>query len=68
MTIIVDLAIIPKALHGNKMVHLDVKPGNIYTKQNIYKLGDFGLACQNGEEVMEEEEGGEFKKKELCKN
>lgn len=40
------------------MVHLDVKPGNIYTKQNVYKLGDFGLACRNGEEVIEE--GGEF--------
>jgi len=42
------------------MVHLDVKPGNIYVKQSIYKLGDFGLACQHGEEVMEE--GGKFEK------
>ncbi|CAM9342786.1 unnamed protein product, partial [Phaeothamnion confervicola] len=30
-------------LHKHNMVHLDVKPGNIFLKGGLYKLGDFGL-------------------------
>lgn len=38
---------IAKALqfvHGRGIAHLDVKPDNIYIKNGVYKLGDFGCA------------------------
>ncbi|RVW54597.1 Wee1-like protein kinase [Vitis vinifera] len=38
---------IAKALqftHEKGIAHLDVKPGNIYVKDGVYKLGDFGCA------------------------
>ena len=32
-------------LHANEVLHLDVKPDNIYRdSEGILKLGDFGLA------------------------
>ncbi|KAF3436413.1 hypothetical protein FNV43_RR23505 [Rhamnella rubrinervis] len=31
-------------IHEKGIVHLDVKPDNIYVKNGIYKLGDFGCA------------------------
>ncbi|XP_078429162.1 WEE1-like kinase [Wolffia australiana] len=31
-------------MHGRGIAHLDVKPDNIYIKNGIYKLGDFGCA------------------------
>ena len=31
-------------VHERGMVHLDIKPENIFVKNNLYKLGDFGLA------------------------
>jgi serine/threonine protein kinase len=31
-------------IHGRGIAHLDVKPDNIYVKNGIYKLGDFGCA------------------------
>ncbi|CAM9417775.1 unnamed protein product [Chrysoparadoxa australica] len=30
-------------LHNRSMVHLDLKPANIYVKGEYYKVGDFGL-------------------------
>lgn len=30
-------------IHRNNMVHLDIKPDNIFVKNDQYKLGDFGL-------------------------
>ncbi|GMY27551.1 wee1-like protein kinase, partial [Fagus crenata] len=38
---------IAKALqfvHGRGIAHLDVKPDNIFIKNGVYKLGDFGCA------------------------
>ncbi|EKU22084.1 wee1-like protein kinase [Nannochloropsis gaditana CCMP526] len=32
-------------LHRHGLVHLDVKPGNIFIKAGVYKLGDFGLVA-----------------------
>ena len=42
-------------LHRNNMVHLDIKPENIFVKNDQFKLGDFGLvtkasAAQDAEE------------------
>ncbi|WJX79737.1 Mitosis inhibitor protein kinase wee1 [Trifolium repens] len=31
-------------MHGKGIAHLDVKPDNIYFKNGVYKLGDFGCA------------------------
>lgn len=31
-------------IHEKGIAHLDVKPDNIYVKNGIYKLGDFGCA------------------------
>jgi len=31
-------------LHNNSLVHLDIKPENIFIKNGQFKLGDFGLA------------------------
>ncbi|BDA40733.1 Wee1-like protein kinase [Coccomyxa sp. Obi] len=46
-------------LHARGIVHMDVKPDNIYTtKQGIYKLGDFGLAtCRSLQRNVALEEG-----------
>ncbi|CAA3016766.1 wee1 kinase [Olea europaea subsp. europaea] len=33
-----------KFIHEKGMAHLDVKPDNIYVKNGVYKLGDFGCA------------------------
>lgn len=31
-------------MHEKGIAHLDVKPDNIYVKNSVYKLGDFGCA------------------------
>lgn len=33
-------------IHGKGMAHLDVKPDNIYVKNGVFKLGDFGCATR----------------------
>eukprot|EP00903_Cladosiphon_okamuranus_P017299 g15940.t1 len=44
-------------LHQHKLVHLDIKPGNIFVKNGQYKLGDFGLVTpvhvRSGTDVVE---------------
>jgi len=35
-------------IHRNSMVHLDIKPENIFVKNDQYKLGDFGLVSKVG--------------------
>ena len=32
-------------LHRQNIVHLDIKPANIFIKNGVYKLGDLGHAC-----------------------
>jgi serine/threonine protein kinase len=38
-----QLAIGVHHVHQKNLVHLDIKPDNIYEKSGVYKLGDFGL-------------------------
>lgn len=46
--------------HRNGMVHLDIKPDNIFVKNDQYKLGDFGLVSRyRTKQQIAEEEGGE---------
>ncbi len=33
-------------VHGSGMIHLDIKPDNIFIKNDQYKLGDFGLVSK----------------------
>jgi wee1-like protein kinase len=42
-------------VHRRGMVHLDIKPGNIFLKGGVYKLGDFGLVTlrENSGNIME---------------
>ena len=35
--------VLNNAVHQRGMVHLDIKPENIMVKNDLYKLGDFGL-------------------------
>jgi serine/threonine protein kinase len=32
-------------LHKNSLVHLDIKPANIFVKNGVFKVGDLGHAC-----------------------
>jgi len=38
----------------NELVHLDIKPDNIFTKEGDFKLGDFGLVNQVTDSEVEE--------------
>ncbi|GFU29466.1 membrane-associated tyrosine- and threonine-specific cdc2-inhibitory kinase [Nephila pilipes] len=41
---LIDLLLAVKHLHDHDLIHLDIKPDNIFiSKSNICKLGDFGL-------------------------
>jgi len=39
-----EMCLALNAIHTNNLVHLDVKPDNIFIKDDKFKLGDFGLA------------------------
>lgn len=38
-----ELLLALELLHKNGMVHLDIKPENVFIRNNKFKLGDFGL-------------------------
>jgi len=44
-----------KLVHETGMIHLDIKPENIFRKSGMYKLGDFGLVSkiENHDDVEE---------------
>ena len=41
-------------IHKHNMVHLDIKPDNIFLKNDQYKLGDFGLVSAMNDSDIEE--------------
>lgn len=41
-------------IHGHGMVHLDIKPENIFIKNDQFKLGDFGLVSKISNHDVEE--------------
>jgi len=41
-------------IHRNGMVHLDIKPENIFVKNDQFKLGDFGLVSKTNSGEVEE--------------
>jgi serine/threonine protein kinase len=49
-TVVRDVSLGLKFLHSMDLVHLDVKPANIFlSSANLYKLGDLGLVSPAGE-------------------
>ena len=44
MKVLREVLLALELVHQRGMVHLDIKPDNIFVKNNIYKLRDFGLA------------------------
>ncbi|KAJ7545998.1 hypothetical protein O6H91_08G019700 [Diphasiastrum complanatum] len=42
-------------IHSHGLVHLDIKPDNIYVRKGIYKLGDFGRATRLDGSISVEE-------------
>ena len=53
-----------KLIHKFGKVHLDIKPENIFVKDDKFKLGDFGLVVEEG--TLEEVEEGDCRY--MCKD
>jgi wee1-like protein kinase len=41
-----EMSLALELLHRKDMVHLDIKPENIFIRNDLYKLGDFGLVSK----------------------
>lgn len=52
-------------IHERGIAHLDVKPDNIYVKNGIYKLGDFGCATLIDESLPIEEGDARYMPQEI---
>lgn len=52
-----ELLLALELIHKNEMVHLDIKPENIFIKNDQFKLGDFGLASKLTSSSGDVEEG-----------
>lgn len=52
-------------IHRNGMVHLDLKPENIFVKNDQFKLGDFGLVSKATSHDEVEEGDSRYMSKEL---
>lgn len=42
--LIKQISTVVQALHKKKIVHLDIKPGNIFIENQAIKIGDFGIS------------------------
>lgn len=52
-------------IHSRGIAHLDVKPDNIYVKQGVYKLGDFGCATMIDKSLPIEEGDARYMPQEI---
>ncbi|TKY49958.1 Wee protein kinase [Spatholobus suberectus] len=52
-------------IHGKGIAHLDVKPENIYVKNGVYKLGDFGCATLRDNSLPIEEGDARYMPQEI---
>lgn len=52
-------------IHGRGIAHLDVKPDNIYVKNGVYKLGDFGCATLTDKSLPIEEGDARYMPQEI---
>lgn len=58
LTIIKQIANGIKYLHQNSIIHRDLKPNNIFIKDHIIKIGDFGLSVLEEDNYeLEDDEG-----------
>ncbi|KAF8392612.1 hypothetical protein HHK36_022959 [Tetracentron sinense] len=55
-------------IHERGIAHLDVKPDNIYVKNGIYKLGDFGCATLIDRSLPIEEGDARYMPQEILKD
>jgi len=49
-----DISLALEFIHRQGIVHLDIKPENVFLKDDKYKLGDFGLASKAGGRAADE--------------
>mmetsp|Transcript_24964 Transcript_24964/g.51744 ORF Transcript_24964/g.51744 Transcript_24964/m.51744 type:complete len:1053 (-) Transcript_24964:196-3354(-) len=49
-----EISLALEFIHRNGMVHLDIKPENIFLKNDLFKLGDFGLVSTVSSHDVEE--------------
>ncbi|KAI3849897.1 hypothetical protein MKW98_026811 [Papaver atlanticum] len=52
-------------IHERGIAHLDVKPDNIYVKNGVYKLGDFGVAILLDKSLPIEERDAHYMPQEI---
>ncbi|KAL1550238.1 Mitosis inhibitor protein kinase wee1 [Salvia divinorum] len=52
-------------IHSRGIAHLDVKPDNIYVKEGVYKLGDFGCATMIDKSLPVEEGDARYMPQEI---
>ncbi|KAG8370656.1 hypothetical protein BUALT_Bualt13G0005900 [Buddleja alternifolia] len=52
-------------IHGRGIAHLDLKPDNIYVKNGVYKLGDFGCATLINKSLPVEEGDARYMPQEI---
>lgn len=52
-------------MHEKGVAHLDVKPENIYVKDGVYKLGDFGCATLTDKSLRIEEGDSRYMPQEM---
>ena len=52
-------------IHARGVAHLDVKPDNIYVKNGVYKLGDFGCATLTDRSLPIEEGDARYMPQEI---
>ncbi|XP_025086559.1 membrane-associated tyrosine- and threonine-specific cdc2-inhibitory kinase-like isoform X2 [Pomacea canaliculata] len=58
---LVDLLMGVKHLHDHSLVHMDIKPENIFISDHVCKLGDFGLVLDLSKDVTSEAVEGDPK-------
>ncbi|XP_020686733.2 wee1-like protein kinase [Dendrobium catenatum] len=55
-------------MHERGIAHMDVKPENIYVKNGVYKLGDFGCAILTDKSLPIEEGDSRYMPQEILKD
>ncbi|XP_061968139.1 wee1-like protein kinase [Populus nigra] len=65
MQVLFQIAKALRFIHERGIAHLDVKPDNIYVKNGVYKLGDFGCATLLDQSLPVEEGDARYMPQEI---
>ncbi|KAH8489204.1 hypothetical protein H0E87_024739 [Populus deltoides] len=65
LQVLLQIAKALKFIHERGIAHLDVKPDNIYFKNGVYKLGDFGCATLLDQSLPVEEGDARYMPQEI---